>query len=246
MRSLKEMNIQVTFIDHSGFFVELEECCLLFDYYKGELPPLPAGKPLYVFSSHKHPDHFNQEIFDLAERCPAIAYVLSRDIKFRAQKLPAYEKLESLITYMRKDDVCSVSCGVCEIRVEAFRSTDIGVAFVIYAGDKCIYHAGDLNWWWWTGETEAEQKHMREIFIEQMNLLEGRAFDLAFVPVDGRLEGTWMHGPDYFMRHTNTNLMFPMHFWGNFDMCRQFRDGDWAEPYREHIMLIEKTGEVFA
>lgn len=45
--------MKVTFIYHSSYFVELDHCCLLFDYYQGDIPQV--GKPLYVFASHSHP-----------------------------------------------------------------------------------------------------------------------------------------------------------------------------------------------
>ena len=38
--------MRVTFLAHSGFFLELETASLLFDWWKGELPPLPADRPL--------------------------------------------------------------------------------------------------------------------------------------------------------------------------------------------------------
>ena len=53
--------MKVTFILHSGYFVELESCCLLFDYWKGDIPQ--SDKPLYVFASHHHEDHFSPEVF---------------------------------------------------------------------------------------------------------------------------------------------------------------------------------------
>ena len=40
--------MHVTFLDHSGFLVELPGLTLLFDWWKGDLPPLPSG-PLLVF-----------------------------------------------------------------------------------------------------------------------------------------------------------------------------------------------------
>ena len=43
--------MKVTFIYHSSYFVELDHCCLLFDYYQGDIPQV--GKPLYVFASHR-------------------------------------------------------------------------------------------------------------------------------------------------------------------------------------------------
>ena len=49
--------MKVTFILHSCYHVELEGCCLLFDYYEGEVPE--SDKPLYVFASHSHEDHFS-------------------------------------------------------------------------------------------------------------------------------------------------------------------------------------------
>ena len=60
--------MRVTFLGHSGFFLELPEADLLFDYYKGNLPAPHPGKPLFVFVSHVHADHFSKKIFSLAER----------------------------------------------------------------------------------------------------------------------------------------------------------------------------------
>ena len=56
--------MRVTFLAHSGFFLELETASLLFDWWKGDLPPLPSG-PLLVFASHHHEDHFRPAIFQL-------------------------------------------------------------------------------------------------------------------------------------------------------------------------------------
>ena len=38
--------MHVTFLDHSGFLVELPGLTLLFDWWKGDLPPLPSGENL--------------------------------------------------------------------------------------------------------------------------------------------------------------------------------------------------------
>ena len=57
--------MRVTFLEHSGFLVELPSVTLLFDWWKGELPALRPGVPLLVFSSHRHEDHFKPEIFSL-------------------------------------------------------------------------------------------------------------------------------------------------------------------------------------
>ena len=46
--------MQVTFLAHSGFLIELDTVLLLFDWWTGTLPPLPKDKPLVVFASHDH------------------------------------------------------------------------------------------------------------------------------------------------------------------------------------------------
>ena len=53
----------VTFLAHSGFLVEWEHFYTLFDFYKGELPELNKTKPLLIFASHRHEDHFDPRIF---------------------------------------------------------------------------------------------------------------------------------------------------------------------------------------
>ena len=35
--------MHVTFLDHSGFLVELPGLTLLFAWWKGDMPPLPSG-----------------------------------------------------------------------------------------------------------------------------------------------------------------------------------------------------------
>ena len=80
------------YIFHSGFLLETSQCILVFDYWMD-----PAGvmsvymntcKPVYVFSSHFHEDHFTKEILKWKNNIPNITYILSKDIlkRRRAQK----------------------------------------------------------------------------------------------------------------------------------------------------------------
>ena len=41
--------MKITYIGHSGFFVEMEDACFLFDYYKGTIPETDGNKKMYVF-----------------------------------------------------------------------------------------------------------------------------------------------------------------------------------------------------
>ena len=50
--------MKITYIHHSSFMAELEHTALLFDYFEGDIPEIPEDKPLFVFASHRHGDHF--------------------------------------------------------------------------------------------------------------------------------------------------------------------------------------------
>ena len=74
----------LTDIYHSGFVLETEKSILIFDCWldlNGVVPPfLKKDKPVYVFSSHFHEDHFNRAIFEWRKQHEHITYILSKDI----------------------------------------------------------------------------------------------------------------------------------------------------------------------
>ena len=72
--------MKITFIEHSGFSVELDQVVLIFDYYKGMMPECSKNKKIFVFVSHSHGDHYNPEIWKLKEKYSEIVYILSDDI----------------------------------------------------------------------------------------------------------------------------------------------------------------------
>ena len=75
--------MRLTYIFHSGFAIETDRCILIFDYWmdpEGIVPQLlKTEKPVYVFSSHFHEDHFNREIFRGGKRGPT-SFISSRKI----------------------------------------------------------------------------------------------------------------------------------------------------------------------
>ena len=78
--------MRVTFLAHDGFLIELNTVCLLFDWWKEPIPPLP-DKPLLVLISHRHEDHFNPEVFTLAERKADIQFLLGSDFHLLSRNL---------------------------------------------------------------------------------------------------------------------------------------------------------------
>ena len=223
--------MKITYIHHSAFLVETGSACLLFDYFEGNLPSIPQEKPLYVLSSHNHHDHFSQIIFSLEH--PNITYLLSWDIP---------ETGKSNVHYLQPDETWSD--GI--LSLETFRSTDEGVAFWCRVDGKELYHAGDLNHWYWEGEDDQWNADMTAAYRAEVAKMTGRTADVAFIPVDPRLENWFYLGADDFMSRANAKVLFPMHFWGDFSVCEKLRNHPCSERYRSRIITIEEKGQNFS
>ena len=202
--------MNVTYIHHSGFLIETEACYYLIDYFQGSIPALNPCKPVLVLASHKHHDHYQKSVFNILKDMgmQSIYAVLSRDIPAGA----------------RPEDVpcLPVSAGKrYELpqgqEVVTFRSTDVGVAFLIRDGQELFYHAGDLNDWVWSEEPEADNQRMTEKYQKQIDLLaqelDGRTLTAAFVVLDPRQEQDYDRGMLYFLQHISCDCVYPMHYW---------------------------------
>ena len=227
--------MRVTYIGHSGFSVELESHILLFDYYEGTMPEFDPAKKLLVFASHSHPDHFNREILKLADVYPDVEYIFPKDIRIAKKEQRASEH------FMRKRDEITVG----DTKVKSLRSTDEGVAFLVRCEDRIIYHAGDLNWWHWEEEDDAYNRMMRGDYQKEIETLAGEKIDLAFVVLDPRQEEQFYWGFDWYMRHTDTKIVFPMHMWKQYEVQDRLIGMEVSEPYREKIMRVREKGQVF-
>ena len=201
----EKMNI--TYIHHSCFLVETERFYLIFDYFKGELPNLNVDKTIYVFSSHSHDDHYNKDIFDIlkAKGMKSIKAVLSDDISVS-------DFVETTLVspnYKYNLDF--------NLKCTTFKSTDLGVAFLIDVDDQIIYHAGDLNDWVWDEETDAYNTQMTIDYQKQIRLLKeelnNRQIDVAFVVLDPRQETDYARGMTYFLDNIPTKIVYPMYYW---------------------------------
>lgn len=228
--------MKVTYIQHSGFMVEFEECVLVFDYYKGLLPSVSKDKKLYVFSSHHHHDHFEHAIFEWEREYPKVSYILSDDIQAEA----AGNRI-----FVGPDAELELE----QIKIKTLRSTDEGVAFFVSVREgtdgrtRHIYHAGDLNWWHWEEEGPDYNREMEKSFKEALKPLENLHIDAAFVPADPRLEEAYFWGLDWFMRHTNTDLVYPMHLWRRYWVIDKLMEQPETKAYRDRIVRLGKEDE---
>lgn len=222
--------MKVTFIEHSGFMVEMEQNVLLFDYYQGEIPSFDGSKTLYVFASHSHADHYDPAIWKLKEQYKDIYYILSDDIKDNegAVVMKAHEKKE-----------------VAGIEIETLRSNDMGVAFLVKVEGKTIYHAGDLNWWHWNGEPEEDNEYYKKTFQDEMKYLEGKKIDLAFMLLDPRQEDKYCWGMNYFLEHTDSKVVFPMHCFEHYKINRHYLNCEDGRRWKNIVRDITGAGQVF-
>lgn len=216
--------MQLTYIFHSGFVFETDQCILVFDYWMdpaGVLPRyLESSKPMYVFASHFHEDHFTPEILTWRERKDNIRYLLSKDIlrHRRARKEDADVWLGKGATW---EDAL--------VRVTATGSNDSGVSWVVETGGMRLFHAGDLNNWYARFLTDdyqgglvyspdfgidvdplkEEKRFLGE--LKDIRKLTGR-FDVAMFPVDGRIGNGYTRGARQFLDRFQVGLFVPMHF----------------------------------
>ena len=209
------IGMKLTYIHHSSFLLETEKAFLLFDYTEGELPPFDMKKSLYIFSTHRHGDHFSEKIFSLGQGVTNVQYLLSYDIP--KERIPhALEKDKVSL------DINS-SYEVGSLKISTFKSTDEGIALVIEVEGKSLYYAGDLNHWHWDGEPDWWNLQMAKDYLAEVEKLPTK-LDLAFVPVDPRLGTSFSLGSLELLAHADVELLVPMHFWNDFSVCEKLQE----------------------
>ena len=217
--------MRLVYIYHSGFAIEAEGFSLLFDYFKDSDPDPAKGYvhaqllrregPLYVLSSHFHPDHFNPEVLRWQEQKADITYLFSRDILKRKRA-----KAEDAI-YLRKGEQYADE----RLRVTACGSTDVGVSFLVELNGLKIFHAGDLNNWHWSEESTPQEIKAAEgnyLAILRTIRQQFQAVDVAMFPVDPRIGGDFSLGARQFLSAIDVGHFIPMHQWGDFERSCNF------------------------
>ena len=175
--------MQVIFIHHSCFLVEVDEKVLIFDWFAGDrikgytfcgvIPEYEPDTPVYVFASHKHQDHFDMDVLHWAEKYKNIHYILSKDCKMSPHFLQKHgfpDDIREKITYVSAGEKYQVD----DVKIETLRSTDAGVAFYVETRGATFFHAGDLNDWTWEGAGDLINGRMRREYRTQIKKLAGQ------------------------------------------------------------------------
>lgn len=60
-----------------------------------------------------------------------------------------------------------------DFTVKMYGSTDAGGSFLIHCHGITIFHAGDLNWWHWAGDSDAANLDARNNYFAELEKLSG-------------------------------------------------------------------------
>jgi L-ascorbate metabolism protein UlaG (beta-lactamase superfamily) len=199
--------VEIMYLHHSGFAVKTDRNVLIFDYYKDPAHILSGllqeSSNAWVFASHAHSDHFNPVIFKWKENING--YFLSEDIRV-AEDGSVLDKT----VFMKPYDTVENRL----LKVTTYGSTDEGVSFLVEVDGWRIFHAGDLNWWHWKGDTPENLRLAEAGFRKEIGLLAGQKLDVAFFPVDSRLEEYRAIGAEEFCRAVDVGRLVTMHSCG--------------------------------
>jgi L-ascorbate metabolism protein UlaG (beta-lactamase superfamily) len=227
---MNTFGVKITYFFNSGFTIETQKYCLIFDFYLEQARTETSGtggnmieerllhteKEVLVFVSHSHADHFNPAIFQWQKQRKDINYILSSDIRIPGHAVTNKYAVKMIAPYGEQ--------VLGEVKIKAYGSTDEGVSFLVKADGLTIFHAGDLNWWYWWDDSEEERRDAEDRFKKEIAKIKGEEIDLAFFPVDPRLEHNFAAGGKYFIEELWPKAFIPMHFGEDYEIIDYFSE----------------------
>lgn len=247
--------MQIIFVHHSCFLVEVDDKVLIFDYFDGDkvdgwhfagrLPHYKPDTKIYMFASHSHKDHFDLDILRWTEEYPEIKYIFSNQIRISPNFLKRHgiqPQVREKVQFVSADNNYKVD----DIDITTLRSTDAGVAFYINTNGVSIFHAGDLNDWEWEGAGDLINGGMRRSFRHEIKKISDKPLNIAFFPLDPRLGEHEFDGIDFFVKNTNAEYVFPMHMWQDYSKIKDFKRRLTNRQAAERVIEIERENQSFA
>ena len=214
--------MQITYLGHSGFSVRTHNHLLIFDALRAPVPK-PEDHAI-AFVSHGHEDHY----------WPAIR-------RWHEEGLCALVSGEGLAI----GGIClkrGERADVLGAHVQAFGSTDAGSSFLACVDGMKIYHAGDFNLWSWRDEsTPLEIAEADRAFSDMLADLKDLRPDVAFFPVDPRMQTDYDEGALRFAQAVRPRRLIPMHFWDQPNAALDFARRDM--PQGVEVLPLVQPGQ---
>lgn len=247
--------MQIIFIHHSCFLVELDDKVLIFDYFDGDkvegmhftgkLPSYEPDTKIYMFASHSHKDHYDMDILRLTDKYSNIHYVFSKDIRISSHFLSKHgidPAVRDRVTFVSPDNTYHVD----DLDIMTLRSTDAGVAFYVISNGVSLFHAGDLNDWEWDGAGDLINGRVRRAFRHEIKKLSEKPINVAFFPMDPKLMEYQFKGFDFFLQNTSAEFVFPMHMWQDYSGITEYKKRLSNKDMADRVIEIERENQTFA
>lgn len=216
--------MEVTYLYHSGVMIETKACQIFFDVTSDILSLVKKEKDKYFFVTHGHADHYDKDIFRYdSERTH---YIFSDDIQYK----------DAEVKFVSPNHTYYID----NMKVSTYDSTDKGLAFLIELNDKIIFHAGDLNWWHWKSDDEMTQQNEAQAFQSIISQIHEKKIDLAFIPVDPRLEEASTWAAEYFINQFDVTRVIPIHFGHHYDVCQALK---YKTSFPEKVVSITQKNQ---
>lgn len=232
MGTIKNGSCKVRYLYNSGFVVETAEHVLIFDLCElSEFvnDDLVSDRKVTFFVTHNHSDHFDPLIYQWDYK-DGVQYVIHRDV--------ATSK-DANILLVEADEQYYLE----GIAVQTFGTTDRGVFFLVEVNGLSLFHSGDLNWWKWKNDSVEIQNKEESAYKSEVQKLKNTPLDIAFIPVDPRLDDYHNLAVKYFADTVTVNTIIPMHFR---DVVQPVEDlsMNWGKlGYSSKFVSLTKSGD---
>ena len=104
-----------------------------------------------------------------------------------------------------------------------------------------LYHAGDLNNWDWIGEDKEWLDWQKNLYHTELEKMKDFDIDVAFIPLDPRLEDNYHEGVTDFLKVCHTRYIVPMHCWNKYDVIERFIE---EQGHKDQVLSFTQEGEV--
>ncbi len=234
--------MNITFLYHSSFLVELSGCTLLFfDWYGGPVPDYDRSKPLYVFASHHHGDHYAPEIFAQLGM-DNVWYVLANCIRLSAKRKAALGIDDSHV--FRLAAGLHLPWGAGHTNLPLHRCLERGLSgrgrrknHLPRRGPALVALGGGGR-----GLEPGDGTGLQERVRQAPGETGGRGLLRPGPPARG--EFWW--GFDWWMRTMEVKHAFPMHSWEDYTLVQTLRTLPCSAPYRDRVVEVSGKGQVFS